>query len=315
MKLVDIHRAVSAPISRADPMPISRAESMPISRAAPAPTSGGECITPEIVAPRGDDGRCVALEARILSHNKVNQDCDLFPNSETEPTRVRRMRGEVPQSYDPSEAMMSPRVQESEIALTGISAPGLDEKKSWANDLINGAQLVSVRILRNKTQRYVTLNRKDQGLWPCVARRITKDLETGEVRADEDVTQMTTEKLHRTFDKPRKERVEFYAHLNGDDADRPEEEEECAPTNLLDPVDEQRSLIETLLSLGVDQSAAAKKVSELYSPPRVTLEAQRRPALGISGMRAFDLSTAHPDGGNWISNLKTSRNGYPHLRG
>ncbi len=91
---------------------------------------------------------------------------------------------------------------------------------------------------------------------------------------------MTKDELHRTLDKPRKIRVEFYAHLNDDKAAKSdeEEEEECAPRKLLDEVDEQRSLIETLLSLGVDQGAAIKKVSEIYSPPRVTLEAQRRPA-------------------------------------
>ena len=81
------------------------------------------------------------------------------------------------------------------------------QPKSWANDLINEAPLVSVRILRNQCKRYVTLNRRDQNLWPCVARRITKDLETSEVLADEDVTQMTNEELHRTLDKPRKIRV------------------------------------------------------------------------------------------------------------
>jgi hypothetical protein len=83
-------------------------------------------------------------------------------------------------------------------------------------------------------------------------------LETGEVLADEDVTRMTKEELHRTLDRPRKIRVEFYAHLDSDEADR-SEEEECAPRKLLDTVDEQRSLIETLLSLGVDQGAAMKK--------------------------------------------------------
>ena len=109
---------------------------------------------------------------------------------------------------------------------------------------------------------------------------------------------MTNDELHRTLDKPRKLRIDFYAHVNDYDADKPEEEE-CDPRNLLDPVDEHRSLIETLISLGVDQGAATKKVSELYSPPRVTLEAQRRPALGISGLKAFDLSTPHPKGGSW----------------
>ena len=84
--------------------------------------------------------------------------------------------------------------------------------------------------------------------------------------------------------------------MNCDDADGFEEEEECAPRKLLDTVDEQRSLIETPQSLGVDQVAAVKKVSEIYSPPRVTLEAQRRPALGVSGIKEFDLSTPHPNG-------------------
>ena len=111
----------------------------------------------------------------------------------------------------------------SESALNGISAPSYGEKKSWANDLTNGAQLVSVRVLRNICQRHVTLNSKDQALWSCVARRITKDLETGEILADEDVTQMTKDELHRTLDKPRKIRVEFYAHLNDSDAEKSED--------------------------------------------------------------------------------------------
>ena len=85
---------------------------------------------------------------------------------------------------------------------------------------------------------------------------------------------MTNNELHRALDKPRKIRVDSYAHLNDYDADR-SEEEECAPIKLLDTVDEQRSLTETLLSLGVDQGAAMKTLSEIYSPPRVTLEAQR----------------------------------------
>ena len=100
--------------------------------------------------------------------------------------------------------MTSPRVEDAENALNGISAPSYGEKKSWANDLTKGAQLVSVRVLRNTCQRRVTLNSKDQALWPCVARRITKHLETGEILADEDVTQMIKEELHRTLDKPRK---------------------------------------------------------------------------------------------------------------
>ena len=65
--------------------------------------------------------------------------------------------------------------------------------------------------------------------------------------------------------------------------------------------------METLISMGVEQGAANKKVSEIYSPPRITLEAQRRPALGNSGLKAFDLSTPHPKGGSWHLNLKEHR--------
>ena len=102
--------------------------------------------------------------------------------------------------------------------------PQVQEKKSWANELTSGAQLVSTRVLRNKCQTYVTLNRNDQGLWPCVARRITKDLETGEVLADENVTDMINDELHRALDKPRKLRVDFYAHVDDHDADQVKEE-------------------------------------------------------------------------------------------
>ncbi len=129
----------------------------------------------------------------------------------------------------------------SESALNGISATETSKHISWSNDKINGAQLVSVRVLRNTCQRHVTLNSKDQALWSCVARRITKYLETGEVLADEDVTQMTKEELHRTLDRPRKIRVELYAHLNNNEAGR-SEEKECAPRKLLDTVDEQKEL-------------------------------------------------------------------------
>ena len=176
-RLAETHRAASASQSRAASAPISRAALAPTSRADPAPTK-----IPEMGAARDNPGLRPAME----------------------PARVRRMRREILQQDDPSEAMMLPRAEESATALTGISAPMLDENKSWANDLINGAQLVSVRILRNKCQWYVTLNRKDQSLWQCVARRITKDLEQSAVLPDENVTQMTNEELHRALDKPRK---------------------------------------------------------------------------------------------------------------
>ena len=174
-----------------------RAALAPISRAAQAPIK----IT-------GSVGGGSTHQAEGLARSSA-EGVDLMPN--------------VNQETEPMEAMMS------DTALKRISALKLDEKKSWANDLINEAPLVSVRILRNQCQRYVTLNRKDKHLWPCVARRITKDLETSEVLADEDVTQMTNEELHRTLDKPRNIRVEFYAHKNCDESSGSEEEEECAP--------------------------------------------------------------------------------------
>ncbi len=122
---------------------------MPINRAASAPTSGGECITPEIVAPRGEHRRCAAPEARIsagvgvgavrdipgLQPPNVSQISDLFPKSETEPTRVRRMRGEVPQKDDPSEAMMS------EAALNGTSAPEIRKDRNTHSTNLGTARL------------------------------------------------------------------------------------------------------------------------------------------------------------------------------
>ena len=57
-------------------------------------------------------------------------------------------------------------------------------------------------------------------------------------------------------------------------------EEEVEERHLLDEVSDQRALLETLLSLGVDQDVAAIKVSELYSPSRIP----RPPTSGrISG--------------------------------
>ena len=84
-------------------------------------------------------------------------------------------------------------------------------------------------------------------------------------------------------------------------------DEETGERDLPDPVDEQRNVLETLLSLGVDQGEAMQKVIELYSPPRVVDTAQRRPSLNVKGLRAFDLSTPHPGGGYWDFNIKAHR--------
>ena len=73
-------------------------------------------------------------------------------------------------------------------------------------------------------------------MWPCVERRITKDLETGEVIADEHVEHMDQKEIHRLLDRPRKLRVEFYARTTGSWADLLDEE--IGERKLLDPVDE-----------------------------------------------------------------------------
>ena len=84
---------------------------------------------------------------------------------------------------------------------------------------------------------------------------------------------MDPKELHRLLDRPRKLRVEFYARTTGSWADLLDEE--TGERKLLDPVDEQRNVLETLLSLGVDQGEAMQKVTELHSPPRVVDTAQR----------------------------------------
>ena len=94
-------------------------------------------------------------------------------------------------------------------ALNGSSAPSPEDEESWAKEMIAGAQLVSTRVLQRKTDKFVKLNKTDQELWPCVGRRITKDLETGEVLADVDVVGMDDETIRRPLDKPRKLRPEF----------------------------------------------------------------------------------------------------------
>ena len=80
--LVETHRAASAPKSRAASAPISRAAVAPTSRAAPAPT--------KIPASVGAEA---SRDLPELRPPNVSQDSSLFPDPETEPTRVRRMRG------------------------------------------------------------------------------------------------------------------------------------------------------------------------------------------------------------------------------
>ena len=75
---------------------------------------------------------------------------------------------------------------------------------------------------------------------------------------------------------------------------RDDDGDEAEPRRLLDPVDDKRNLIETLISPGVDQDEAVKKVPEVYSPPRVTMAALCRPDLNIKGPRAVELTINHP---------------------
>ena len=96
-------------------------------------------------------------------------------------------------------------------ALNGSSAPSPGDEESWANEITAKAQLVATRVLQRESDRFVKLSKMDQALWPCVGRRITKALETGEVIADEDVTGMSEDELRRPLDKPRKLRIEFYS--------------------------------------------------------------------------------------------------------
>jgi len=58
------------------------------------------------------------------------------------------------------------------------------------------------------------------------------------------------------------------------------------------------SLYETLLTLGVDRDGAMGKVTEIYSPPRVTAEARRRPDLNVAAGMSFDLR-ADSEGRKW----------------
>ena len=113
---------------------------------------------------------------------------------------------------------------------------------------------------------------------------------------------MSDEELRRPLDNPTKLRVEFYPSTSSSWADLLDEE--VSDRFLLDPVDEQRNLVKTLISLGADQGSAAQKVSEIYRPPRITKMAKIWPSLNIEGVRAFDLSTAHPGGGSWDFNKK-----------
>ena len=128
---------------------------------------------------------------------------------------------------------------------------------------------------------------------------MTRDLKDGEVLADEEVTGMSDDEFRRPLDIPRKLRVklrvEFYSQTNSSWADQLDEG--LGDICLLDPVDEQRNLIETLISLGVDQGAAVQMVSEINSLPRITKMAPRRPSLNVEGVRASDLCRAHPGGG------------------
>ena len=147
-----MHRAAEAPTSRAVTTPIRK-------------DGSGECVPMIPMSPRaaGVIGHALETEAKDKEGDALN--------GTSAPSRARLSQ--------PIAGVGQLRRPQEEAALNGINAPRYGEKKSWANGLTNGAQLVSVRVLRNICQRHVTLNSKDQALWSCVARRITKDLETG----------------------------------------------------------------------------------------------------------------------------------------
>lgn len=56
---------------------------------------------------------------------------------------------------------------------------------------------------------------------------------------------------------------------------------------------------EVLKHVGVDRVSAMNKVSEVYSPTRVTEVAKKRLELGVEGLRPFDLSSCTADGSRW----------------
>jgi hypothetical protein len=63
--------------------------------------------------------------------------------------------------------------------------------------------------------------------------------------------------------------------------------------------DEKDMIISMLCHVGVDVNTATAKVSEMYSPPRVTAAADKFPGMNIKGLKAFDLSTKNPNGVPW----------------
>ena len=84
-------------------------------------------------------------------------------------------------------------------------------------------------------------------------------------------------------------------------------DEDAEPRTLVDPIGGQRHLIDTVISLGVEQGVAVKKAIEVYSPTRGTKAARQRPGLNIEGLRALDLSTNHPGGCHRDFNIKAHR--------
>ena len=53
-------------------------------------------------------------------------------------------------------------------------------------------------------KRHITVLRKGQAKWPTICRRITSDLDTGELISDEDPRGMQNDELYRALDKPRR---------------------------------------------------------------------------------------------------------------
>eukprot|EP00972_Heterocapsa_arctica_P096768 14277097-Heterocapsa_arctica.AAC.1 len=65
--------------------------------------------------------------------------------------------------------------------------------------------------------------------------------------------------------------------------------------------------MDVLLSLGFSDQNARKTISEVYSPPRVSLAATSHPSSGIQAGFALDLTTVDEFGNPWNFVLPSQR--------
>ena len=74
---------------------------------------------------------------------------------------------------------------------------------------------LATRIVLRLSKRHVTLDMASQHLWPKVQRRVTRDLDTGEVISDEVITGLSLKELYRALDRPRRLHVQFFPECTG----------------------------------------------------------------------------------------------------